>query len=56
MPVSPFASDVDPRPPGGRYEQQEAAARPETQESPRQEPEDPAAEEMVEEPGYGHGV
>jgi hypothetical protein len=57
MPANPFAGDVDPRPSGGRHEQQDAAAvRPETREPPRKEPEEPPAEEMVEEPGYGHGV
>jgi hypothetical protein len=57
MPVDPFARDDDPRPSGGRDEERDAAAvRPETREPPRAEPEEQPAEEMVEEPGYGHGV
>ena len=56
MPNSPFTGEVDPRPSGGRYEQQDAAARPETREPPREEPPEQPVEEMVEEPGYGHGV
>jgi hypothetical protein len=57
MPVDPFARDADPRPSDGRREQADAAAvPPEMRASPREEPKEPAAEEMIEEPGYGHGV
>ena len=57
MSVNAFAGDADPRPSGGRYEQREAAAaRPDTPEPPREDPADQTAEEMTEEPGYGHGV
>jgi hypothetical protein len=57
MPNSPFAGDADPRPPGAGFEQRDAAAvRPAMPEPPRQEPEQQVAEEMTEEPGYGHGV
>ena len=57
MPSSPFAGDVDPRPPGAGPDQRAAAAvRPEMREPPHQEPEEQPVEEMTEEPGYGHGV
>ena len=57
MPVNPFARDVDPPPASGQPERPDAAAgRPEMRASPPEEPEEQPAEEMLEEPGYGHGV
>jgi hypothetical protein len=57
MPVKPSARDADPPPSGGQYEQRDAAAvRPEMRASPPEQPEEQAAGETIEEPGYGHGV
>lgn len=57
MPLSPFEPDVDQRPAGEHRQepQHDAAGRPEMRASPRDD-ENPGAEEMMDEPGYGHGV
>jgi hypothetical protein len=56
MPNDLFARDADPRPPGGRSDQRDAAAvQPEMRAARREDPEEQPAEE-TEEPGYGHGV
>jgi len=58
MPATPFEGDNVQRPAGDRRQEQRqnAAAQPEVRAAPRDQDEDPRAEDTIDEPGYGHGV